>query len=319
MKEMGLILIISLLLILPIAYGSCPAKPYTGCPPLIFEPPGKMIDSKIYVVPGTKVTSCDCGTYIHTCSNTAGYYKYTPHYITITGSPNKDFFALKITEENVTITKEEILNTIKNHTYTDITFTTLQPIEIKLEDIPAVDDIQGVPPYTINCEDYTTTTTLNFTYVPELEIRVHQSLHNFTNRINNTQIIETNVIQEDDLIINTTLITKLIAYLEPLSTASDKITVNTTITNITNVTNVTSGESTIEETEEVTTKHYYVHYERIFIDFYDNLNVVSRFYSRICGVTADIPNATNVTTYTFTKGGIYYIYGSFGYTVTVTE
>ncbi|MDI6806377.1 MAG: hypothetical protein QMD14_01005 [Candidatus Aenigmarchaeota archaeon] len=299
---------LSLLLLIPLVYGSCP--------PLQFTPAAKIIDSKIYVVPGTRVTAPDCTYIVHTCSNTAGYTKSYPHYLTITGSANVDFFLITVSEENITVTKENVLNAIKAHTYNNITFEEVAPFNLTLEDIPSLDDIQGVPPFTVDCSKYTSSTSVKVTYVSELEVRVHLAVENFATRVNNTINVTTNVTHEDDIVRNETLITRITVNLTSPSTAYDKLIVVTTITNITNVTNITSGESQIEESETSTTNYHYVNYERIFNKFYDDGNIKGRVYTEICGVTADI-HATRVTTYTFAEAGTYYIYGSFGYKIMV--
>lgn len=289
---------------------------YSVCPPLQFNPPAKIIDSKIYVIPGTVVTAPDCTDCVHTCSNTAQSCKKYPHYITITGSPNVDFFVIEVKEENVTISKEKILDAIKSYTYKDILFEENEPFEIELNDIPSLDDIQGTPSFTIDCSMYSTSTSLIFTYVPELEKRVHQTVENFAKRVNNTQKIENIIKEEGNLTINITLITTITINLTSPSTAYDKLAITTVVENITNITNITSSESVIEESKAETIKYHYLNYERIFSKFYSDGNIKSRIHSEICGVTSDV-YADKVTSYKFERGGTYYIYGSSLYIITV--
>lgn len=302
------LVVLSLLLFLPLAY--------SGCPALQFNPQPKIIDSKIYVVPGTVVTAPDCGDYVHSCSNTGIGWKTYPHYITITGSPNKDFFVIEVKEENITISKEKVLNAIKSYTYKDILFDEVQPFEIELNDIPSLDDIQGTPSFIIDCNMYNTSTSLNFTYVPELEKKIHRAVENFAKRINNTQKIESSVRNEGNLTINMTLITTIKTNLISPSTAYDKLTITTIVKNITNITNITNNESMIEESENETVKYYYVNYERIFSKFYTDGNIKTRIHSEICGVRNDV-YVSKVTSYKFEREGTYYIYGSSLYIITV--
>ncbi len=292
---------------------------YGGCPPLQFDPPPLKVTGETYIIaPGTKVSAPDCWSKIHTCSNTAGYWGWVPHYITITGSKN-EFYLLDVNEENVSVKRADVVDAISSHVYDDISLTT--PAQdygpsIETVDIPPLDDIQGVPPSTVTCEAYDTSRALTFSYVPELEKRVHKALENWIERVNRTSTGNVTTFTKGNMTI-TMNVTKVFHYeLQPISTALDRIDIIINVTNVTQVENATTNKTETFISTEVVKRTLYVSYEKVFRTFYDQAKITVRSYRMLCGVDKDI-KASRVRSFIFSEPGRFYIYGTKQYEVEV--